>query len=65
MIVSNSCKCEKCGKLLSYEDRIGIKAYEFIEDHQCSGSRSRTVDSFSFCKPCYEKYNNLIFEFLK
>lgn len=57
MIVANSCRCSKCGTLLSYEERINIKAFEFIADTQCSGSRNRTIDNFSLCKKCYEKYN--------
>ena len=63
MIVANSCKCEKCKKVLSYEERINIKTYEHIADPQCSGSRCRTIDNFSLCRECYEKYNQYALKF--
>ena len=63
MIVSNSCRCSKCKKLLSYEDRINIKAYEFVPDPQCSGSLSKTIDNFSLCRSCYQKYNEYALNF--
>lgn len=56
MIVANSCKCKKCKRLLSYEQRIKITAYEFIKDTQCSGSINRTVDSINLCRDCYNLY---------
>ena len=56
MIVANSCRCAKCDRLLSYEERIKITAYKFIEDKQCSGSTNKTVDSFNLCLSCYKKY---------
>lgn len=65
MIVANSCTCSKCKTLLSYEDRINIKAYEFIPDLQCSGSRNRTIDNFSLCRECYKKYNEYALLFFK
>lgn len=63
MIVSNSCRCAKCKKLLSYEERINIKAYELVKDPQCSGSRNKVVDNFSLCRSCYEKYNEYTLKF--
>ena len=63
MIVSNSCRCSKCKKLLSYEERINIKSYELVKDPKCSGSVSRVVDNFSLCKKCYEKYNEYMLKF--
>lgn len=63
MIVSNSCRCSKCKKLLSYEDRINIRTYEFIKDPQCSGSRNKTIDNFSLCRECYEKYQEYTLKF--
>ena len=63
MIVANSCKCEKCKKILSYEERINIRACEFVADTQCSGSRNRTIDNFSLCRECYEKYNEYTLKF--
>ena len=63
MIVSNSCRCEKCKKLLSYEERINIKAYRFIPDPQCSGSRSRVIDNYNLCDKCYSEYNKYTLNF--
>ena len=65
MIVGNSCRCEKCKKLLSYEERISIQAYKFVKDPQCSGSRNRVIDRFSLCKKCYQKYNEYALLFFK
>lgn len=63
MIVANSCRCAKCKKLLSYEERINIKSYRFIPDPQCSGSRSRVIDNFNLCDKCYPKYNEHTLKF--
>ena len=57
MIVSNSCRCSKCKKLLSYEDRINIKACKHIKDPRVSGSLNKVVNNFNLCRSCYEKYN--------
>jgi len=56
MLPSNACECAKCRKLVSYKERISIKAFKHIPDVQCSGSRARTIDNFSLCKECYQKY---------
>lgn len=63
MIVSNSCRCSKCKKLLSYEERINLKTYELIADTQCSGSRSRVIDDFNLCRTCHKKYNDYALKF--
>ena len=65
MIVGNSCRCGKCKKLLSYEERMNIKTYKLIADTQCSGSRNRVIDNFSLCKECYKKYNEYTLLFFK
>ena len=64
MIVCNSCRCSKCKKLLSYEERIKITVYEFVSDNQCNGSRNKTIDGFSLCRKCYKKYNEYTTIFL-
>ena len=63
MITSNSCRCQKCKTLLSYEERIKITTYEFIADSKCSGSINRTIDSFNLCKDCFKKYNEYTLNF--
>ena len=63
MIVSNSCKCKKCKRTLSYEERICIKTLKYIPDTQCSGSLSKSMDNFSLCKDCYNKYQEHMFKF--
>lgn len=63
MLPSNACECAKCKKLMSYKERIAIKAYEFIQDPQCSGSRTKTIDNFSLCRECYQKYNEYTLNF--
>jgi hypothetical protein len=63
MIVANSCRCEKCKKLLSYEERIKITDYEFVPDPTGHGSRGRTLDSFNLCRNCYKKYNGYLLKF--
>lgn len=63
MLPSNACECVKCKKLLSYSERINIKAYKFIPDPCCSGSISRVVDNFSLCLECYQKYNEYTLNF--
>lgn len=65
MIVSNSCRCEKCNKLLSYEERIKITTYEFIPDKKCHGSLNRTIDKFNLCRECYKKYTEYTQNFFK
>jgi hypothetical protein len=60
MITANSCRCIRCKKLMSYEERIKITAFEFFGDTQCSGSRSRTIDGFNLCKDCYTVYQDYI-----
>ena len=63
MLPSNACECAKCKTLLSYKDRIGVKAFEYIPDPQCSGSISRTIDNFSLCRKCYRQYNDYTLKF--
>lgn len=57
MLPSNACECVKCKRLLSYSERISIKAYEFIPDPKVSGSINKTIDNFSLCRECYKEYN--------
>ena len=63
MIGANSCRCRRCNKLLSYEERIKITAHEFIKDNQVSGSLGRTVDSINLCRVCYIRYNEFMINF--
>ena len=63
MLPSNACECVKCKRLISYKERISIKTYKFIPDPQCSGSRSRTIDNFSLCRECYQKYTEYTLNF--
>lgn len=65
MIVANSCRCAKCKKLLSYEERINIKTYKHIKDPRCSGSLSKTIDNFNLCTACYKKYKEYTLLFFK
>ena len=65
MITANSCRCCKCKKLLSYEERIKITTYNHVKDPQCSGSRGRTIDNFNLCEPCYQEYRKYTFLFFK
>ena len=65
MIVANSCHCEKCKKILSYEERIKITTYENIKEPNpgVNGSRPRTIDKFNLCRNCYKKYNEYVLNF--
>ncbi len=63
MIVTNSCRCGKCNRLLSYDERVKITTSEFIRDKQCSGSCGRVIDTFNLCKTCYEKYKEYSLKF--
>ncbi len=65
MLSSKACKCAKCKRLLPYKERIGIKAYEYIPDPQCSGSLGKTIDNFSLCRECYQKYTEYTQNFFK
>lgn len=56
MIVSNSCRCERCKKLLSYEERIKITTYEFIPDPKVNGSIPRSINKVNLCRECHKKY---------
>lgn len=65
MIVANSCRCAKCKKLLSYEERINVKTYNHVADTKCQGSLARVIDNLNLCKTCYYKYKEYALLFFK